>query len=78
VHRRINGILNTKAGIQDCGGVRVVEQPQEIVLRRSHRDKKSVISNDCVVYLQELENDLSIDNDLVSFSKAINGDNSDK
>jgi len=31
-----------------------------------------------VVYLQELENDLSIDNDPISFSEAINGDNSDK
>jgi len=28
-----------------------------------------------VVYLQELENDLGIDNDLVSFSEAINDDN---
>jgi len=34
--------------------------------------------NDCVVYLQESKNDLSIDNDPVSFSKTINGDNSDK
>jgi len=31
-----------------------------------------------VIYLQESENDLSIDNDLVSFSVAINGDNSNK
>jgi len=31
-----------------------------------------------VVYLQESENDLSIDNDPISFSEAINGDNSDK
>ena len=31
-----------------------------------------------MVYLQELENDLSIDNDLVSFLEAINGDNSNK
>jgi len=52
----------------------IVEQPQEIVLRRSHRNRK----NDYVVYLQELENDLSIDNDLVSFLEAINGDNSNK
>jgi len=56
----------------------IVEQPQEIVLRRSHRDRKSAILNDYVVYLQESENDLSIDNDPVSFSEAINGDNSDK
>jgi len=50
----------------------VVEQPQEIVLRRS------AISNDYVVYLQESENDLSIDNDPVSFSEVMNSDNSDK
>ncbi|XP_068483315.1 uncharacterized protein [Phaseolus vulgaris] len=56
----------------------VVEQPREIVLRRSQREIKFAISNDYVVYLQESENDLGIDNDLVSFSEAINGDNSDK
>jgi len=54
------------------------EQPQEVVLRTSHRDRKSSILNDFVVLLQESKNDLSIDNDPVSFSKAINGDNSDK
>jgi len=48
------------------------------VLRRSHKDRKSAISNDYVVYLQELENDLSINNDPFSFSEAINGDNSNK
>ena len=39
---------------------------------------RSVISNDYVVYLQELENDLGIDNNSVSFSEGINGDSSDK
>jgi len=29
----------------------IVEQPQEVVLRRSHRDRKFAISNDYVVYL---------------------------
>ena len=48
------------------------------MLRRSHKDRKSAISNDYVVYLQELENDLSINNDPFSFSEAINGDNSNK
>jgi len=50
----------------------VVEQPQEIVLRRSQRERQFAISNDYVVYLQELENDLGIDNDPVPFSEAIN------
>jgi len=31
----------------------IVEQPQEIVLRRSQREKKFAISDDYVVYLQE-------------------------
>ena len=31
-----------------------------------------------MVYLQESENELSIDNDPVSFSEAMNSDNSDK
>ena len=31
-----------------------------------------------MVYLQESKNDLSIDNYPISFSEAINGDNSDK
>jgi len=34
--------------------------------------------NDYVIYLQESENDLSIDNDPISFSEAINGDDSGK
>jgi len=34
--------------------------------------------NDYAIYLQESENDLSIHNDPISFSKATNGDNSNK
>jgi len=56
----------------------VVEQPQEIILQRSQREKKSTISNNHVVYLQESENELSIDNDPVSFSEIMNDDNFDK
>jgi hypothetical protein len=56
----------------------IVEQPQEIVFRRSQRERRSAILDDYVVYLQELENDLGIDKDPVSFSEAINGNNSDK
>ena len=46
----------------------ILEQPQEMLLR-SHRDRKSSISNDYVVYLQESESDLSIDNEPVSSNK---------
>jgi len=31
----------------------IVEQPQEVVLRRSHKERKFTILNDYVVYLQD-------------------------
>ncbi|KAA0032875.1 Retrovirus-related Pol polyprotein from transposon TNT 1-94 [Cucumis melo var. makuwa] len=54
----------------------VTEGPQEIELRRSVRSRRSAISDDYLVYLHESEFDLSIDDDPVSFSQAIKGDNS--
>ena len=39
----------------------VIEKPQQIALRRSQRERKSIISNDYVVYLQESEVDLGIE-----------------
>ena len=51
----------------------VTERSQE--LRRSVRPRRSAISDDYVVYLHELEFHLSIDNDPVSFSQTIKGDN---
>nr|KYP40054.1 Retrovirus-related Pol polyprotein from transposon TNT 1-94 [Cajanus cajan] len=56
----------------------IVEEPQQIALRRSQRERRSAIPNDYVVYLQESENDLGIENDPVTFSQAINGDNAEK
>ncbi|KAL0541282.1 hypothetical protein IC582_021324 [Cucumis melo] len=56
----------------------VTEGPQEIELRISVRLRRSAISDDYLVYLHESEFDLSIDNDPVSFSQAIKGDNSTK
>ncbi|KAA0035715.1 Retrovirus-related Pol polyprotein from transposon TNT 1-94 [Cucumis melo var. makuwa] len=53
-------------------------RPQEIELRRFVRSRRSAISDDYLVYLHESEFDLSIDNDPVSFSQAIKGDNSTK
>ena len=47
-------------------------------LKRSVRQKRSVISDDYMVYLHELEFDLSINNDPVLFSKATKEDNSVK
>ena len=48
-----------------------MEKPHEIALRRSQRERRSAIPNDYVVYLQESELDIGIDNDPVSFSQAI-------
>jgi len=57
----------------------IMEEPQEVALRRSQRERRPVISNDYVVYLHETETNLSInDNDPVSFSQAISCDNSEK
>ena len=44
-----------------------VRPQEEIVSRRSTREKRSAISNDYIVYALEHESDLSIDNDPVSF-----------
>jgi len=47
----------------------IVEESQEVALRRSQREIRPAILNDYVVYLHETEIDLSInDNDPVSFS----------
>ena len=55
-----------------------VRPQEEIVSRRSTREKRSAISNDYIVYALENESDLSIDNDPVSFDQAMSGENSDK
>ena len=55
-----------------------VNEPQPITLRRSQREKRSYIPNDYVVHLQESESDLGIENDLVTFSQAMNDVNYDK
>ena len=47
----------------------IMEEPQEVALRRSQRERRPSISNDYVVYLHETETNLSInDNDPVLFS----------
>ena len=57
----------------------IMEELQEVALRRSQRERRPVISNDYVVYLHEMEIYLSInDNDPVSFSQTISCDNSEK
>ena len=50
----------------------IMEEPQEVALKRSQRERRQAISNDYVVYLHETKTNLSInDNDPVSFSQAV-------
>ena len=55
-----------------------INEPQGIALNKPVRVKRSAISDDYVVYLQESDYDYGIDNDPVSFSQAINSDKSNK
>ncbi|PKU59784.1 Retrovirus-related Pol polyprotein from transposon TNT 1-94 [Dendrobium catenatum] len=49
----------------------IIDEPQEIALRRSTRVKRYVILNNYMVYFQESDFDLGIDDDPASFSQAI-------
>ncbi|RVW48934.1 hypothetical protein CK203_117172 [Vitis vinifera] len=45
------------------------QHPQlEVSLRRSTREKRMTIPNDCIVYLQEHEFDMGLEDDPISFS----------
>ena len=50
-----------------------IDEPQEIILRKSQRKRKFSISNFYVVYLQKSKFDLGINNDLVWKIIMING-----
>ena len=47
-------------------------------LRRSRRSRKSAISDDFIVHLQESDFDVGLGNDPVSYSPAISSDESNK
>ena len=49
----------------------------QLTLRRSTRVRRSVIPDDYIGYLQELDNDLGAENDLITFSHAMNYKESD-
>ena len=55
-----------------------INEPRGITLNKPVKVRKSAISDDYVVYLQESDYDCGIDNDFVLFSQAINSDKSDK
>ena len=56
----------------------VVEPPQPAPLRRSQRKRRYAITDDYVVYLQESDFDIGIRKDPVSFSQAMESDDSSK
>ena len=49
---------------------------EEIGIRRSTRNRKTLIFSDCVVYLQESDFDVRLKDDLVMFSQAMSRDDS--
>ena len=56
--------------------VPIMEEPREVALRRSERERRPTISNNYVVYLLERETNLSInDDDPISFSQVVSCDN---
>ena len=49
----------------------IVEEPQGVALRRSQRERRSAISGEYVVYLQEYDFDIGSSKDSISFSQAL-------
>ena len=49
----------------------------ELTLRRSTRVRRLTILDDYIVYLKELDDDLGVENDLITFSHAMNCKESD-
>ena len=47
----------------------VVEEPQEVTLRGSQRERQSVISNDYMIYLHEFDFDIGTGKDQFYFHK---------
>ena len=56
----------------------MVVEPQSTILRRSQRERRSSITDDYVVYLQESGIDLGIYNDPDSYTQAMQGNDSGK
>ena len=56
----------------------MVEKPQGVVLRRSQRERRSAISDEYVIYLQESDFDIGLSKDPISFSQALESVDSTK
>ncbi|RVW98877.1 Retrovirus-related Pol polyprotein from transposon TNT 1-94 [Vitis vinifera] len=76
---------NHSVRIVETGNARFLENgeisgkpPQPAPLRRSQRERRPAITDDYVVYLQESDFDIGIRKDPVSFSQAMESDDSSK
>jgi hypothetical protein len=56
----------------------MVEEPQEVALRRSQRERRSAISDEYVVYLQESDFDIGSSTDPILLSQALESVDSTK
>ena len=54
-----------------------IQQPQEVSLRRSVRERRSSIPDDYIIFLQEHEDDIGlIEDDAINFYQAMRSSNS--
>ena len=72
-HNRVGSLPPENIAIENA-----VEPPQPAPLRRSQRERRPAITDDYVVYLQESDFDIGIRKDPVSFSQAMESDDSSK
>ena len=72
-HNRVGSLPPENIAIENA-----VEPPQPAPLRRSQRERRHAITDDYVVYLQESDFDIGIRKDPVSFSQAMESDDSSK
>ena len=49
----------------------MIEEPQGVALRRSQRERRSAISDEYVVHLQDFDFDIRLSKDPVLFSQAL-------
>ncbi|CAL1412906.1 unnamed protein product [Linum trigynum] len=55
------------------------QHPQEVPLRRSTRERRSVIPDDYVIFLQEHEDDIGLmEDDPINLAQAMRSSNSEK
>ena len=78
VHTPHHDVVVNEEGDDNVQVDEQVQPQQEVVLKRSTRVRRSVIPDDYIVYALKHENDLSMNNDPVSFKEAVESNNSEK